>query len=395
MNAIGGQEPLRMLHVVQTLDPRSGGPAGAIRQIVAQYPSIGGQGEVLTLDDPAAPFLQGIGFPVHALGPIATTYGFSPALLPWLLSNQHRYHGIVLHGLWQYHGLAVRRAVGGKKPYVVFTHGMLDPYFKKAFPWKHLKKWLYWVPYEYWNLRRAHRVLFTSKAEQELARQSFWLNHWHGQVVSYGASSPSFDPTHYKALFAQAFPHLRDRRFLLFLGRIHPKKGCDLLLDAFAQTAAEDPDLDLVLAGPDATGWQKQLCDRAEAKGIGSRVHWVGMQYDEMKWAAFYSCEAFILPSHQENFGIAVAEALACGKPVLISNKVNIWEPILEDGAAIVADDTFEGTLHLLRQWNAVAPAQRETMGHNALACFQNRYDMRENARTIIQLFSEFAAGKS
>ena len=381
-----------MLHVVQTLDPTAGGPSGAIRQIVAQYPSLGGQGEVLSLDAPEAPFLKDIGFPVHAIGPVATTYGFSPRLLPWLRANYHRYDGVVVHGLWQSHGNAVRRAVGGKRPYAVFTHGMLDPYFKHAFPLKHIKKWLYWIPFEYWVLRGAHRVLFTSKAEQQLAEESFWLHSWKGQVVSYGASAPGASPEHYRALFNDAFPHLRDRRFLLFLGRIHPKKGCDLLVDAFAKAAAQDSSLDLVFAGPDQTGWQEKLADRARSLGIGDRIHWLGMQYGEMKWASFYSCEAFILPSHQENFGIAVAEALACGKPVLISNKVNIWEPILEDGAALVADDTAEGTVELLRRWNSLSPDERSAMSSNALHCFQNRYDMRENARTIVQLFSELAA---
>ena len=382
---------LLMLHVVHSINPKAGGPSIAIRQIVAQYPAVGVRREVLCLDPPNSPFFEDLGCAVHALGPVSTTYGFHPGLLRWLRANYHRYDGFVVHGLWQYTGLCVRLAVGGKKPYVVFTHGMLDPYFKRAFPLKHLKKWLYWVPFEYWVLRGANRVFFTAESEQELAEKSFWMHRWNGQVVSYGASPPRGQPEHYQEIFGAAFPHLQGRRFLLFLGRIHPKKGCDLLLDAFAKTAAEDPNLDLVFAGPDQTGWQQKLADRARSHGLADRVHWLGMLYGDMKWGAFQSCEAFVLPSHQENFGIAVAEALACGKPVLISDKVNIWKPILEDGAAIVANDTAKGTLELLRGWNAISPEQKTDMGRNALLCFQSRYDMEENARVLIRLFAEIA----
>ncbi len=212
------------------------------------YASLGHTGEVLTLDDPAAPYLQSTGFTVYALGPVSTVYGRTPALIPWLRDNRHLYDGFVVHGLWQHTGFAAWRALAGRKPYVVFTHGMLDPYFKHASPLKHLKKWLYWLPAEYWVLRKASRVLFTSQVEMEDAKKSFWLHRWQPQVVPYGASAPAGNPADYRAAFLAHFPQLEGKRFLLFLGRIHPKKGCDLLLDAFARIAGQDPGLHLVFA---------------------------------------------------------------------------------------------------------------------------------------------------
>ena len=101
---------------------------------------------------------------------------------------------MVVNGLWQYCGYAAWRALTGNTPYVVFTHGMLDPYFRYAFPLKHIKKWIYWVPFEYRVLRDAYRVLFTSKAEKRLAEQSFSLHQWNAYVVPYGASGPKGDP---------------------------------------------------------------------------------------------------------------------------------------------------------------------------------------------------------
>jgi glycosyltransferase involved in cell wall biosynthesis len=264
---------------------------------------------------------------------------------------------------------------------------MLDPYFKHAFPLKHVKKWFYWVPAEYWVLRGAYRVLFTSKAEKRLAEQSFWLQRWNPYVVPYGASGPTGDPEVQKAAFFAKCPVVKGKRYLLFLGRIHRKKGCDLLIDAFAKVAADDPELDLVMAGPDQQQWSEKLKRTAERAGIATRVHWPGMVTGDAKWGAFFGAEAFILPSHQENFGIAVAEALGCGKPVLLADKVNIAEDIAEDRAGLMELDTPAGTLRLLQGWISMSVQERKEMAERAYQCFHRRYDMRENAKAIIRLF--------
>jgi glycosyltransferase involved in cell wall biosynthesis len=276
---------------------------------------------------------------------------------------------------------------------VVFTHGMLDPYFKYAFPLKHIKKWLYWVPAEYRILRDAYRVLFTCTAEKRLAEQSFWLHRWNPYVVPYGASGPPAKPqeTLKEAFFAKC-PEFRGKRFLLFLGRIHRKKGCDLLIEAFGKVAKSDPELHLVMAGPDQQLWSASLKEMAQKGGIQERVHWPGMLIGDAKWGAFYASEAFVLPSHQENFGIAVAEALGCGRAVLLADKVNIAEDIAQDNAGLMELDTAQGTLRLLERWIAMAPEEKAAMGERALACFHRRYDMRENAKAIIRLFEAATA---
>lgn len=378
---------MRILHIIATLNPEAGGPTESVR-VLLSYGPIGYSGEVVTLDAPGAPYLADVNFPVHALGPTTTTYGFNLKLLPWLRANRHRFDGVVVNGLWQYCGYAAWRALAGNTPYVVFTHGMLDPYFRYAFPLKHMKKWLYWVPFEYRVLRDAYRVLFTSQAEKRLAEQSFSLHSWVPYVVPYGASGPQGDPELQKQAFFDRCAAVRDKRYLIFLGRIHRKKGCDMLIDAFVKVAGTDPELHLVMAGPDQQLWSPQLKERVAASGLSDRVHWPGMLKGDSKWGALYGSEAFILPSHQENFGIAVAEALACGKAVLLADKVNIAEEIAEAGAGLVEMDTPEGTLRLLKRWIAMPPAERETMAGQASQTFRTRYDMQENAKAIIRLFA-------
>jgi glycosyltransferase involved in cell wall biosynthesis len=377
---------MRILHVISLLDPAMGGPTEVVRVLLTHGPADYEQ-EVVSLDDPAAPFLRELPFPVHALGPMGSVYGRNRKLIPWLIANRDRFDGVIVHGMWQYTGYAVWRTMAGRVPYMVFPHGMLDPYFKRAFPKKHLKKWLYWIAAEYWVLRRAARVLFTNQGEADLARQSFWLHRWNACVTPFGTIPPTGDPDMQREAFFAACPAVRGRRFLLFLGRIDRKKGCDLLVDAFVKLAATDPDLDLVMAGPDPRNWRTELMRAAETAGLASRIHWPGMLAGDAKWGAFYASEAFVLPSHQENFGIAVAEALACSRPVLLSDKVNIAAEIAADGAGLMQSDTAAGAERLLSTWIGLSPAERQAMAARARETFHRRYDMRENAKTVVRLF--------
>jgi glycosyltransferase involved in cell wall biosynthesis len=377
---------MRILHVIGTIDPAAGGPTEVVRVLIEQSPPES-SAEVVSLDDPAATFVRNAKFTVHAMGPVHSVFGYTTRLLPWLRTNRKRFDGVVVHGLWQFCGLAVWRTMSGRVPYVVFPHGMLDPYFKRAFPIKHCKKWIYWALVEYWVLRAAHRVLFTCQAEAELANYSFWLHRWRPQVVPFGTTPPTGDEAMQQKAFYDACPTVNGRRFILFLGRIHPKKGCDLLVDAFIEQTATDSGLDLVMAGPDAQNWRAKLQQSATAAGVASRIHWPGMLQGDVKWGAFYAAEAFVLASHQENFGIAVAEAMACGRPVLLSNKVNIADEIASDGAGLMEADTAQGTERLLARWIALPLAERQAMGNLARQCFHRRYDMRKNAKTIVRLF--------
>ena len=115
-------------------------------------------------------------------------------------------------------------------------------------------------------------------------------------------------------------------------------------------------------------------------------ITWTGLLQGDLKWGAIAAADAFILPSHQENFGIAVAEALATGTPVLISNKVNIWREILEDEAGFVEDDTREGTGRLIKRWLSSETGSWETMGRNAQSCFRNRFEIHKAAESLIEV---------
>ncbi|MGH9586434.1 MAG: glycosyltransferase [Acidobacteriaceae bacterium] len=378
---------MKLLHVIPSLAPASGGPAEALRQLVQNYPDIGVEAEIACLDAPHSDWLGSFSAPVHALDNSGGKFGRSPQLREWLAANIAQFDGVIAHAMWSYPALAVSRAARNRVPYAVFTHGMLDPWFQRRYPLKHLKKRLYW-PIQYPVLRNARAVLFTSRLESELAPQSFRPNKWTSLVVPYGTNGPPPDEAAQRQAFEATLPQLANRRFLLFLSRIHEKKGCDLLVEAFAAVAPHHPEVDLVIAGPDQTGLQSKLRNQAERLGIASRIHWPGLLTGSAKWGALRAAEAMVLPSHQENFGVVVAEALACARPVLISDQVNVWPDIQEEQSGLVASDTLEGTRSLLTRWLELSDQEKSAMSSRAVATFQTRYSMRNCALAIQKLFS-------
>jgi len=360
-----------------------------LRQAGLRLVEMGHEVEVATLDAPDDDAARTFPLRTHALGPGYGTYRYSPRLAPWLRSNARRYDAVIVNGLWQYQGLGTWRALRRiGHPYFVFTHGMLDPWFKKAYPLKHLKKSLYWPWAEYRVLRDAAGVLFTTEEERQLAQRSFSLYRAKEHVVAFGTSAPPTDVDRLRAFFFERHPSLRGKRLVLFLSRLHEKKGCDLLVGAFARVAAADPNLHLVMAGPDQSGLLPKLQRLAQQGGVADRISWPGMLQGGAKWGAFYASEVFALPSHQENFGIAVVEALACGLPVLISDKVNIWREVEREGAGFVNSDTLEGTTRGLTTYIGLPESGRRLLRERALQTFRRRFTTDAMATSLLAVLA-------
>lgn len=389
-----GDKNLRILHIIASVDPATGGPIeGILRQDEATREL--GQREILTLDPPDATFLSEMDIPVHAVGdrsrPIwrrgfLSHYRYTPQLIPWIKANIASYDAVIVNGLWNYAAFGAAMTLpGSSTPYFVFTHGMLDPWFARTNPLKHVAKVFFWLFCEGRLLAGAHAVLFTTEEERRLAHGQFPLWRYKEQVVGYGSATPPEPCAAQSDAFGLTVPNLGARSYLLFLSRIHRKKGCDLLVEAFAKVAEKHPDLDLVIAGPNHDGWISKLQARAQALGIGHRIHWPGMLRGDAKWGAYRGAQAFILPSHQENFGIVVAEALSCGIPVLITDKVNIWREIEAGGGGLVETDTQTGIDRLVERWLAISDAARAEIGAKALAVFNRHFNILNVAPSFLR----------
>ncbi len=385
---------MHYLELVASIDPRSGGVIAGITALAHERAAHGDRTTVASLDAPDAFAQRGLPFAWVGLGPGRGKYAYAPDYTPWVRAQARAFDLVSINGLWQYHSFGAWRALRQLGvPYVVFPHGMLDPWFNREYPLKHLKKMLYWWWAERRVLRDAAAVCFTCDRERELARQSFSPYQASETVVGYGIDDPPPPDPGQVAEFIRRVPAAAGSRVLLFLSRIDKKKGCDLLLRAFARVCASDPRWHLVMAGPDLDGWQAKLQSMATSLGIAKRVSWPGMLSGAGKWGAFRTAEAFCLPSHQENFGIVVAEALACGCPVLTSDQVNIWPEVIAGGAGLAGADTVVGISGLLSRWIAAGETAAATCRSNARPAYLRHFHIASASARIGSLAWRAAKG--
>jgi glycosyltransferase involved in cell wall biosynthesis len=388
---------MRLLHVIDRMDPAFGGTSQAIRNIVPPLIDLGIENEVACTDHPKASYLQKDSFKIHALGPSTGPWNYSSKLTPWLQDNLNRFDVVIIHGLWLHHGYATSKEVlrsrdsrdpkkGTPKLYVM-PHGMLDPYFQTApdRKMKAIRNWVYWKLIEATIINNVDGVFFTCETELLLAREPFRPYRPKKELnVGFGIQQPPSYTDAMRQAFLKKCPQLKNQRYLLFLSRIHEKKGVDLLIKSYSEIAT-DGSLKLVVAGPGLeTSYGQTIQQLVSENNLKDFVFFPGMLSGDEKWGAFYECEAFILPSHQENFGIAVVEALACNKPVLISNKVNIWREIEGAGGGVVADNTQSGTTALLTRWYKLSPEAKALMGRNARRVFEEHFAIVPVAKRII-----------
>jgi len=390
---------MRLLNVTSSINPAAGGVSESILRLSKALMNLGHEVEIVSVDDPASAWKESLQVPVHMKGPPRGPLESSGDFNQWLAQNGGRFDAIISHGLWRDNSRATRQAArAAGRPYFIFPHGMLDPWFKRHYPVKHIKKYVYWWLTEYAVLRDARAVLFTCREEMLLARESFQPYKCVERVVPLGTSEPPKNKEEQEKAFSEAFPEIRKKRLILFLGRLHEKKGCDLLLSAFLNLLQSKPreiwrDLHVMIAGPCSHPHYlkllKQQAGQCEALSPGS-VSFPGMVSGDLKWGALRQAEVFVLPSHQENFGIAVVEALACGAPVLISRPVNIWREIESSGAGLVDSDTVEGCSRLLAKWLNLADKDRVAMAARTVDSFKQYFEITQTAVSLVDTIRSF-----
>ncbi len=441
---------MKILRVIASMDPATGGPCQGIRYSIPNLHSEGCLNEVVCLDDPSAPFFGNDPFVIHALGRGRGPLRYHSALLPWLEKNLGRFDAVIVHGLWLWPSIATWIAIQKFRkqarslatssgftppltpssqlpapkipPYFVMPHGMLDPWFQQE-PrrrWKALRNRIYWRLVERRVIRDAAALLFTCDRELELARSTFPLYAPNQEInVGYGVPDPPAHTEEMDRFFHKSCPALTPGQpYLLFLGRIHPKKGVDLLIRAYAKVfgSMDSPDNALpalVIAGPSDSDYAREMITLADSlmpESVFSpnsspeapitdsplpmnrpSIHFTGILQGDAKWGALHCCEALILPSHQENFGIAVAEALSCGRPVLISDKVNIFREVEAARAGLVTSNDMEGVTSLLQCWVKLEILDCHEMARNAQRLFHERFHNKTIALHLLKVLKQVA----
>lgn len=369
----------RYLRVLSTLDPQAGGVVTAVVESVRYHNENRDECfDVVCFDKERKNYHNIGGVDVYNF-PSFSSYRISIQFLIWLWNNSRKYDGVIFDGLWQFYILGGYVCRLKNVRFFVFSHGMMDVYFNR-FILKYFKKIPFWLLIERNVISLAEGVFYTTEEEVLASINSFPFLKSKNLISPLGIEGPSEKKSKCKEVFLERFPMLKGKEFNLFLSRISKKKGLDILLDLISS----DHFLGefIVIAGPDDNAYADALKKELRAREVDDRVLWTGMLGGDAKWGAFYSAQLFLLPSHQENFGLVVPEALSCGLPVLISNKVNIYRDIVNFKAGIVCDDTIGSLTASFSDWK-LKRNNSEEFARNAYFCFNSCYSREVAAQSL------------
>lgn len=385
---------MKVLHLIPYMHPSAGGPPVVVDRWCVELHRLGIDAQVLTTDaysgsDPSDDWIQNYraSYPIDVMkktGP--NGFGFSSGMKQALAAKLQSVDLVHVHNLWGYTNfIAARLCPAANVPFVVSTHGMLDP---NSVTRKKLKKAIYGNIIEWPAIRKAKAIFVTHEEEARLAAQTC-SGLPQSIVVPLGTEDPpAADAAELEEEFLEQFPECRNRQRVTFLGRLHSKKGLDLLIPAIARVREEAPDAMLVLAGPAEPSYEAELRQQCDRHGLHGHVVFAGMLTGQSKWAALAAADVFALPSYQENFAIALVEALRMGVPAVISDRINIWSDLIQAEAAIRCDLSSESiSREILRL--LCDPDLATQIGKNAAETAKTDYTWQKSGQTLEKTYEK------
>ena len=339
---------MRIVHIIDTLNPAAGGPATVVARLAAAQASLGHMVTVLSYMDVAERAVVDKNLhSIPSVGKIRFEYLAAHGGMDWALvmSAREALHRLVrgatvvhLHGVWEpLLKLGARYARRHNIPYILRPAGMLDPWSLRQ---RWFKKFVAMRLGGYRKMFDRSAFMHTLNRDERDLIGRLKLR-CAVEVIPNGVFPEEFANLPPAGTFHTTRPELQGQPYALFLSRLHYKKGLDYLAEGFALAARARSDLHLVVAGPDG-GAREDFLARVHDAGLSDRVHVVGPLYGADKLAALVDATLFVLPSRQEGFSLAITEALACAKPVVISPECHFPEVADVGAGRVVALDGTE-----------------------------------------------------
>jgi glycosyltransferase involved in cell wall biosynthesis len=391
---------MRVLHVIPSLSPSSGGPSFALPAIARSLQSHGVQVHVATTDDdgpgrrkagisPGQEIPQEGGWTVRYFPKQTEFYKVSLPLRRWLREHAADYDVVHVHALFSFASLAgARAALGSHVPYIIRPLGVLN-----RWGMENRRRWAKALSFRMLELpllKRAAAVHYTSRMELEDAAR-FGLGN-RQTVIPLGIDLAPFDTLPPAAMFGRAFPEVAATRNLLFLSRVDVKKGLDLLIAAFGLIAPKHADLRLIICGEGDPTLLAALRQQAEVLGLKGRITWAGQVSGEMRLAAFAAAEMFVLPSHSENFGIALLEAMAADLPCISTDQVALAVDAARVSAVMIAQQDPPRLAQAIEELLA-SETKRQQLSQAARRLAREDYSLEAMGRGLYRLYQDVTHG--
>ena len=378
---------MKVLHLISSLAPEFGGPPELVRVLSNALTVCGCTVTIVSLDKGREIPELSKAVSHIALDPplFKTRYSLSFQLMVWLWRNARRFDVVVVHGIWMFLSLAALitlRRLG--VPFVIYAHGTLTNRSLFRATTKIAKKLFYWALIELYALRNAAAVIFTSEWELIHSEKAAKATKLHGVVIKNGLPPPPFESQESSQRLSPRGP--RPDPYFLCVGRLDPIKGFDIALRSLA--AINNPRFRLVIAGTGESGYEQYLSKMVSDLDMGNRVQFVGHVQGAQKWALIREAFALLAPSHHENFGIALVEALSVGCPVLTTRQVGVWREIERFQAGLLFAPNADECADAIRRFVQLDTQEYLRYRNNALSCFDNEFSIDMTARALKQLFS-------
>ena len=381
----------RILRIISTLDPKSGGPQASIVESTNALCDVGYSVDILTSDKKNYLKHKNCKFKVIKLNLDSKSYNFSFKIINWIRNNKKDYDFIIIHGIWEFNSLLARIFI--KKNYYIILHGQLDPYFATA-TFKRIKKQIYWYLIERQNLLNSNGVFVSGKAETHMIKNTY-VNTDNLKILNIGYSNNihkiKISNKNYEHKFYKKIPILKNKKFILFLGRIDHKKGLDIMLNSIL-IINDMKNFYFLVAGFNKfkNKYEKDLINKINSyKKLKERVVITNFLEKDLKIAALSFCEATILPSRGENFGVSVTESLYFSKPPLITNKVGIFNEIKKYNAGIISSDNYTSIANMIKKFINLDKKTLSEYKKNSKRCFNDIFDIKEKNNKLIKIINK------
>lgn len=373
----------KILRLIGTLNPEYGGPAKAIIDHSHALIQQGYDVSIVTSDHKYKRYYKEKKIKIINLGPAIGEYKLNFKLFFWLKKNRYKFNNFFVHGLWQFNTLAARLLL--KNNFFVFSHGQLDPYFKSEI-FKCLKKKVYWALIEKKNLLYSKSLLLTSDNEKKLIKNTYVnTNDIKKKVVEYGILKPKINIKDSEKLFYSKFKKLKNIKYFIFLGRFHKKKGCEIILKVLEKFKKKKIKVKVLMVGPN-NNYKKTLIKRADILKINDMIIWSDTLIGGLKWVALKKSEAMILPSHGENFGVSLVEAMSLSKPIITTNKVNIFTYISFTKSGIITSNNLNSFYKGVTRFLNLSKSEKKKMSKNSYSCFLKYFNLINNLKSFKNL---------
>ena len=383
---------MKILHAISTMAARAGGPPKVLAEMGTETHRRGNQVTVYTTDiDGAGRLDVPLEKPVIGAGGVEyryfrvwphNAYGFSIPFAKAIAKAVPHFDLVHIHSIYRFTTAVTAffcRRYG--VPYIVRPHGTLEPVIYSHHTWR---KRLYERLIENRNLRGAAAIQFTADSEMENAlSRGLEVN---GVVVRLGLDLPANPSPRQTDAMHRLWPETICKKVLLFIGRLYYQKGLDLLAKAFGQLAKERGDIHLLLAGPDDEAYAEQVRQWLKEAGVLDKTTFTGLIAGAEKAAVFAGADVFVLSSYGENFAIAVVEAMAEGLPVVVTNKVAIWQEVVEGKAGLATNcdaDEFSRAVRTILDDDAL----RQEMSDNGPALVRERFGWQGAGDRLMEMY--------